>query len=83
MRRAHDDGILTIDGDTVSAHLERTGWINFAAFVRRLNGGVAAANRECMELQQECRRLRERLEKYEPKAAERPHDPRPPAEASD
>lgn len=83
MRRAHDEGILTIDGSKVATHLERTGWINFAAFVRQLDGSAAAANRQSMELRDECRRLRERLEQYEPPTTEKPYDPRPPAEASD
>lgn len=82
--KAKDDDMLTIGGDIIAAHLENTGYLNMAAFVRHLDGAVARANLRADDAGRYADELARRLEQYEqPTAKEKRHDPRPPAEASD
>lgn len=81
--KARDADILTISGDAIAAHLERTGYVNFAAHVRYIDGRLTDANRQRSQMVADYNRLLERLDKYEPRNRDRPHDPTPPANASD
>lgn len=75
------DEPLTIDADCVASYLERMRRPRMAEFVRHLGEGVAAANRRADSYFQQANALAKRLEALEPR--DKPHDPTPPAEASD
>lgn len=79
--RAKDDHLTTIGGDIVADHLEHTGYVNMAEFVRRLDKSVARANLRADAAQERALVLARLLDQMKPK--EKPHDPRPPAEATD
>lgn len=79
--RAKDDHLIPIGGDIIALHLERTGFLNMASWVRHIDQEVAAANKRAHGYLQHANQLAARLEQYERK--DKPHDPRPPAEASD
>lgn len=76
-----DQDMANIDGEVIATHLARTGYRNMAEHVRRLAERDAAAYLRYESLRKHCDMLAIRLEAYEPK--DKPHDPRPPAEASD
>lgn len=72
---------LTIDADCIAAYLHRMRRPGMAEFVRHLGSAVAEANRRADGYFQRANALAKRLEALEPQ--DKPHDPRPPAEASD
>ena len=73
---------LTIDADVCARTLENLGYPRMASFITHLGGCVQRANQQAMEDHKACIELERRIAELLP-PKEKPHDPRPPAEASD
>ncbi len=71
---------LTIDAEVIATFLDSQRRHGMASFVRALGREDTRVARRQMDL---LKRIHELEAQYEPRAAEKPHDPRPPAEASD
>lgn len=73
---------LTINAEVCARTLDGHGYPRMASFVRNLGDGVQRANQDAMYYRRFCGELSKQLAELKP-PQERPHDPRPPAEASD
>lgn len=71
---------LTIDAEVIADYLDSQRRHGMASFVRHLGREDTNVNKRQMDL---LARIHELESKYEPRTAETPHDPRPPANASD
>lgn len=70
----------TIDAEVIADYLDSQRRHGMASFVRALGREDTRVARRQMDL---LARIHALEAKYEPRTAEKPHDPRPPANASD